>query len=573
MKKSLLLIAALFSAVVANADITQTWSNAPTPWSAEEATNVPDGITTVFNNHKGDDTNHTIHMATTNVKKETAGDATVSFTWNGGSHMLVILGVDLLNSNGDVVKSHYEMKTTGGSRNTETYTLSGIEAGQYVLRYFVCNKSLDHEITNTSGDISVVGLDRGLTEAEMEALIEVANSAYSETSLGYPTESATTRTTLYEKMTTANNNKTSLQAFEELQAALDAFYAETNVVLPESGKAYTIKAWWKNKQWPMTWSSTMYKPVNGGTAAVFVCQEIDGKYIFVSDNGYYLGWEADGKTGSTSDTYADGQQFTVEKASTGSNVSGLQTKDFFGLFSLKSNNLTTINGDHYLMYNSSNDTYANGQPGSKYYSDGAHTVYFTLEEYEGYTTNTFSVKSTSEFNETYVATYFAPYATTLPTGYAAYKATSTDGTNVSLVQLEGDIPANTAVLVTGPAQETVTVGLSTANPTAPTDNLLFGYASQTPVTSNEGIYALANGTDGIAFYHYTGANYLAGKAYLNAAGAGARSLVFDFGTETAIESIQGAENAANAVVYDLAGRRVNGAQKGLYIVNGKKVIK
>ena len=40
-----------------------------------------------------------------------------------------------------------------------------------------------------------------------------------------------------------------------------------------------------------------------------------------------------------------------------------------------------------------------------------------------------------------------------------------------------------------------------------------------------------------------------------------------------IESIEGAENAANAVIYDLSGRRVQKAQKGLYIVNGVKVIK
>jgi hypothetical protein len=67
----------------------------------------------------------------------------------------------------------------------------------------------------------------------------------------------------------------------------------------------------------------------------------------------------------------------------------------------------------------------------------------------------------------------------------------------------------------------------------------------------------------------------AGKAYLPASAvpAGARFLSFDFGTETAIESIEGAENAANAVIYDLSGRRVQKVQKGLYIVNGVKVIK
>ncbi len=71
----------------------------------------------------------------------------------------------------------------------------------------------------------------------------------------------------------------------------------------------------------------------------------------------------------------------------------------------------------------------------------------------------------------------------------------------------------------------------------------------------------------------------AGKAYLPVSAltpeaAEARFFVFDFGgNETAIENVE-AENAEqNAVVYDLAGRRVQGAQKGIFIVNGKKVVR
>ena len=40
---------------------------------------------------------------------------------------------------------------------------------------------------------------------------------------------------------------------------------------------------------------------------------------------------------------------------------------------------------------------------------------------------------------------------------------------------------------------------------------------------------------------------------------------------TAIESIA-AEKDANNVIYDLTGRRVEKARKGLYIINGKKVL-
>ena len=47
---------------------------------------------------------------------------------------------------------------------------------------------------------------------------------------------------------------------------------------------------------------------------------------------------------------------------------------------------------------------------------------------------------------------------------------------------------------------------------------------------------------------------------------------FVFGDEeTAIKSVE-AENASEAI-YDLSGRRVSKALKGLYIINGKKVVK
>ncbi len=66
------------------------------------------------------------------------------------------------------------------------------------------------------------------------------------------------------------------------------------------------------------------------------------------------------------------------------------------------------------------------------------------------------------------------------------------------------------------------------------------------------------------------------KAYLPASGAGARFLTFDFGdnAETGINAVEIEEAApANAAIYDLSGRRVQNAKSGLYIINGKKVIK
>lgn len=62
------------------------------------------------------------------------------------------------------------------------------------------------------------------------------------------------------------------------------------------------------------------------------------------------------------------------------------------------------------------------------------------------------------------------------------------------------------------------------------------------------------------------------KAYLTVENSAAQAIKFDFGT-TAIEGVESATGVANSAIYDLAGRKVQNMTKGLYIVNGKKVIK
>ena len=64
----------------------------------------------------------------------------------------------------------------------------------------------------------------------------------------------------------------------------------------------------------------------------------------------------------------------------------------------------------------------------------------------------------------------------------------------------------------------------------------------------------------------------AGKAYLLASditGGGARSLNFTFDA-TAIKAVEG--EIQNGEFYNVAGQRVAQPTKGLYIVNGKKVV-
>ena len=55
-------------------------------------------------------------------------------------------------------------------------------------------------------------------------------------------------------------------------------------------------------------------------------------------------------------------------------------------------------------------------------------------------------------------------------------------------------------------------------------------------------------------------------------GSGVRGFLFnEDGTETAIDGIESITPAPEQPIYDLSGRRVQKAGKGLYIVGGKKV--
>lgn len=84
-------------------------------------------------------------------------------------------------------------------------------------------------------------------------------------------------------------------------------------------------------------------------------------------------------------------------------------------------------------------------------------------------------------------------------------------------------------------------------------------------------YCLANKSNGVGFYKVaSGVDVKKGKAYLYIT-AGAKDF-FSINDETdGIGQIEMGQTS-NAEIYNLSGQRVNKAQKGIYIVNGKKVV-
>ena len=157
--KSLLCLVMAMACNVAWADFTQKWTENPVaPWGTSDliSSEYPEEVNNVYTStHKKGG----VRMAETIVVATEDGTATVKFVYSGGSHKLNILGVDLVNDSNAVVASDYHHGTTGGSHINNTYTLEGVVAGNYTLRYFVCNNGKDgDELSKTKGTITVTGL-------------------------------------------------------------------------------------------------------------------------------------------------------------------------------------------------------------------------------------------------------------------------------------------------------------------------------------------------------------------------------------------------------------------------------
>lgn len=157
---------------------------------------------------------------------------------------------------------------------------------------------------------------------------------------------------------------------------------------------------------------------------------------------------------------------------------------------------------------------------------------------------------------------------TLPLGLTAYIVTGNDGVSATLTPIDA-IKANTAVLLKGEeGKYTLTVTDEDVNYSD--TNLL--EVSNDDTTS--GVYVLANkDPKGVGFYLWDGGLLGAGRVYLPALESNDAREFISFDTTTGIEKIENAaSNKENGVVFNLAGQRVAKPSKGLYIVNGRKVI-
>ena len=190
---------------------------------------------------------------------------------------------------------------------------------------------------------------------------------------------------------------------------------------------------------------------------------------------------------------------------------------------------------------------------------------------------TVSLAETVTIGSAGYTTYVAKHNISFPDGLTAYISTSKTSETLTLTE-KASVPQGTPIILEGSAG-TYALPTITTSPEDVSGNLL--QASDGSVNGDGStIYALGVGKTGanegkVGFYLVgSGVQVPAGKAYLVVGGGAKEFLTFDFDDEaTSIEETLSDSTLKDENIYNLAGQRIQKMQKGINIVNGKKVLR
>lgn len=181
------------------------------------------------------------------------------------------------------------------------------------------------------------------------------------------------------------------------------------------------------------------------------------------------------------------------------------------------------------------------------------------------------------------ATLCSPVSLTLPEGVTAYELfVDTEESVLVLNKIDRDIMYGEPVLIEAtPGLHQAAVGEQFANLQETADfgqGFFKGYLFTSPKTKD--VLTLQTIDGEVGFFRYTGTTLRGFRAFIDwqelqeyFPKAPTQGLKIDFGKVNAIEALDSLFNAdAPAAIYDLQGRRHSRLQKGINIVNGKKII-
>lgn len=437
-----------------------------------------------------------------------------------------------------------------------------------------------------------------------QSLINEAKEVLATKRIGYPLETSNAYATFKAAIDAAETKTAETYTTDDISSlteAISTFKLSTdNVRMPEDGKAYTITAVSKSgRKSYMNYADAGYSLVETTAdntsypiTAVVVCHTTsDGKYVFVNNTGKFLTFKGGSNTAINNNKgYVDSfdpvvytnsktnetvslqpQLFTISKIQNGGKVSGL-TDAYVRLTAKRANPDNSGFDVNFVIKDVTSYDAAN----TDYYND-TYSSALLLEEYNYPNTVTFNAATGIEGAD-YISTFSAPFATIKPASVKAYVVKKNSGSEATLEEVEGNIPANQGVVLTSTTDAAVIMVPVAGEGTATIESNLLGHTAGAAKTIAEGenIYVLskAAGASAVAFNKAKVASTLKmNKAYLTAQGGNAIALNFTSGEVTGISNAIISGTNDNAPIFDFTGRRVVKMTKGgLYIKGGKKVI-
>lgn len=437
--------------------------------------------------------------------------------------------------------------------------------------------------TATGGAYSVSNV--GLNE---EALKKV-NRALEHKGVGYPTATASVRTAL-EAYNSYDASTLTADMRNQVDGLVSSFKSETsNIEMPTEGKAYRFVNVQKNgtrQYFKQNGTSQLELSADAAEATTYVARNIDGKWMFVNNDGKYLIFRTnDGNATSgynsnkgyvdeyNATTKAKCQLSITKMVYTDTYVSATEQTPLFGYVVVKGQRSNTTDGYFVLTpncgFSAANDPFFNDNYSSAIlieeatYPNNVKLTALTAED----------TKVTGLAEGATLGTFSAPFPTVIPENVTAYYAEAgTESVTLKAIT-EAALPANQGVLLVGNGVTSACMVPAADEAQASISSNFFQNTAGAARTTVANDYILAKGSEGIAFYPAkTGTTLAMNKAYLSVSST-SPALELDFGsTQTGLaETVVTLDS--KAPMYDLQGRRVFQPAKGsLIIQNGKKLI-
>ena len=406
--------------------------------------------------------------------------------------------------------------------------------------------------------------------AALQALVddaEVNLAAWNQTGVGYVTVSAEDKAAISEAVAAAKTAITDKTGYDAAEAALNAAVAaaKTYTIQPVAEKFYTIA----NAHTDARGGQKIYVNKDGGMQ-FSAADDNNNIFQFVSagEGKFYLYNVLNGVYLSTAKGHGGGQNQTL--ATSTENAKAVTITNIG-----KDNQVKIVPEGGVMIHAQSNGSAVVGW-NADHPDDASAWKIVETELSLNDLTHSLTVSGAGW------ATLVLGYTTTIPANVKAYAVSSIAEGKAVLTEVAEVLPAHTPVLIEA-AEGEYTFNYTATEATV-ASNLLAGSVFNTYLAPVEGTtnYVLSNNNGVVALYKKTTTNdagkivFAAKKAYLTVETAteGAPAMfAFSRGGDDDSTGIDQLINNGEVVIYDLAGRRVEKMEKGIYIVNGKKVIR